>query len=113
MLFLLLLVPPTIDVSGLKDITCKAGENFKIGTKFNGFPAPSAKWFKGEDKLSPNDRLKIRGNEKETELTQLDAEREDTGVYSLTCENPFGKETAKCNVTVLGEYHTCTIVGVI
>ncbi|XP_072021853.1 twitchin-like isoform X7 [Amphiura filiformis] len=94
-------IPPTIDVSGLKDITCKAGENFKIAVKFDGFPAPSAKWFKADDELSPNDRVKIRGNGKETEMTQLDAEREDTGVYSVTCENAFGKESAKCNVTVL------------
>ena len=87
----------------MKDVSVKAGQNFKLSAKFSGFPLPTATWSKGDTELSPTDRIKIRGNEKETELTQLDSEREDSGVYSLTCENPFGKETATCNVTVLGK----------
>lgn len=84
-------------------MSVKAGQTIKLGAKFSGSPPPTVTWSKNGVELAANDRVKIRGNGADTELISLDAEREDTGVYTVTCVNAFGTKTVDVNVTVLGK----------
>jgi len=50
---------PTIDLSRLKDITVRAGENIKIALPIKGWPVPTASWQHGDKDLYKDDRNNI------------------------------------------------------
>ncbi|XP_038051694.1 twitchin-like [Patiria miniata] len=94
-------IPPSLDVSQLKDLTVKAGQTIKLSVSFTGTPPPKATWSLDEEELVPDDRTKLRSNLLTAELTTMDARRSDTGVYIVTVTNPFGTEKGTSNVNVL------------
>ncbi|XP_022091183.1 twitchin-like isoform X3 [Acanthaster planci] len=94
-------IPPSLDVSQMKDLTVKAGQTIKLAVSFTGTPPPKASWSLDEEQLVPDDRTKLRSNLQMAELTTMDAQRSDTGVYIVTVTNPFGTEKGTANVNVL------------
>ncbi|XP_033640975.1 twitchin-like isoform X1 [Asterias rubens] len=94
-------IPPSLDVSQLKDLTIKAGQNIKLVVAFTGTPTPKASWTLDEDEIIPDERTKVRGAPTNTELVVMDARRSDTGVYTVVVTNPFGTEKGTSSVNVL------------
>jgi len=50
---------PSIDLSKIKDITVRAGENIKIALPIKGWPVPTASWQHGDKDLYKDDRNNI------------------------------------------------------
>ena len=46
---------PHIDVSGLRDITVKAGQDFSIHVPYRGFPRPTAAWTRDDQAVDDSD----------------------------------------------------------
>lgn len=46
---------PRIDVGAVRDITVKAGQEFKINVPFTAFPKPTALWSRGDYDLDQNE----------------------------------------------------------
>ena len=50
---------PSIDLSKIKDITVRAGENIKIALPIKGWPVPTASWQHGDKDIYKDDRNNI------------------------------------------------------
>ena len=59
LLIFLIAEKPSIDVSKIKDITVKAGQDIKIALPLKGWPVPTANWKNGDNDLVKDDRTKI------------------------------------------------------
>uniref|UniRef100_A0A1I7VVS1 non-specific serine/threonine protein kinase n=1 Tax=Loa loa TaxID=7209 RepID=A0A1I7VVS1_LOALO len=94
---------PCLDLSGVKDITVKAGDSFEIEIPFTGGnPKPMATIFNGVKEIfGGDDRINIEVSAGFVTLTTKSAKRSDAGPYRITLSNRFGKDTAKVNVNVL------------
>ncbi|OZC09937.1 hypothetical protein X798_03043 [Onchocerca flexuosa] len=99
---------PCLDLSGVKDMTVKAGEDFEIKIPFTGGnPKPIATIINGMKEIfGGDDRINIEEKEVQVSdgfvsLTTKSAKRSDAGPYRITLSNRFGKDTAKLNVKVL------------
>ncbi len=53
---------PSLDLSGLKPITVKAGQTIKVEVPIKGYPPPTATWEKGTDAVTKDDRTKIEAS---------------------------------------------------
>lgn len=54
---------PCLDLSGVRDITVKAGEDFSIHIPYVGFPLPTATWFNNDQIINDSDsRVHIQVN---------------------------------------------------
>lgn len=42
---------PTLDMSGVKDITVHAGQDIRIRVPYTGVPKPTAKWFNDDNEI--------------------------------------------------------------
>ena len=51
---------PSVDLSGMNDITARAGENIRITLPIKGWPVPTARWQRsGKDLYKDDDRISI------------------------------------------------------
>lgn len=46
---------PCLDLSGVRDITVKAGDDFSIHIPYIGFPLPTATWFNNDQIINDSD----------------------------------------------------------
>ncbi|KAL3982100.1 Fibronectin type III domain family protein [Acanthocheilonema viteae] len=94
---------PCLDLSGVKDITVKAGDNFEIKIPFTGGnPKPMATVLNGTKEIfDGDDRINIEISNGFVTLATKSAKRSDAGPYRITLSNRYGKDTAKLNVNVL------------
>ncbi|RUS77262.1 hypothetical protein EGW08_014976, partial [Elysia chlorotica] len=97
---------PKLDLSGIKDINVKAGQEFTLKIPYSGTPKPTAKWeLDGNDVADPpRITIKVSTRTLEPEYAILHcakSKREDAGKYQLTLKNAEGTDTAKVNVNVL------------
>ncbi|CAJ0936046.1 unnamed protein product, partial [Mesorhabditis belari] len=92
---------PKINLDGLTDLRVKAGTPIKIDVSFEGAPAPTATWKIGDKPAAGDDRAEVKSTPSTSSLVIPACRRGDSGQYFITVENEFGKDTAKCNVTVL------------
>lgn len=95
---------PRIDRSTLDHVRIKAGQNFSFDVKVTGEPMPTTKWSFRNRELKPSDRIKVVHGEYNTKLVVRMATRADAGTYTLTADNINGNDTAKVEVTVLGNF---------
>lgn len=51
---------PTIDLSGIKDITVKAGQDFEIKIPFTGVPKPTATWARDSEPVKENSHITMK-----------------------------------------------------
>uniref|UniRef100_A0A915Q578 non-specific serine/threonine protein kinase n=1 Tax=Setaria digitata TaxID=48799 RepID=A0A915Q578_9BILA len=94
---------PCLDLSAVKDITVKVGEDFDIKIPFTGGnPKPTATAFNGVNEIfDDNGRINIEVGDGFVTLATKSAKRSDAGPYRITLSNRFGKDTGKVNVNVL------------
>lgn len=93
---------PVLDLSGLKDITVKAGETIEIKIPFTGGnPKPTVDLFNGLNAIFEDDRTTVEVKPGEIIIRTTAAKRSDAGPYKINVANRFGKDTAKLLVNVL------------
>nr|XP_034332878.1 twitchin isoform X27 [Crassostrea gigas] len=92
---------PNLNMSNVKDINVKAGQNFQIQVPFSGFPKPTAVWMNGIKEIEDDTRINLKVAEDHVLLTNTKAERGDAGRYRLTLKNPSGQDSGSLNVNVL------------
>lgn len=88
-------------MAGLIDIRVRAGQPVHLDITFEGEPAPTVVWKANDKEVVDSGRVNIVAKENFSELTIPSSIRSDTGPYSITVQNEYGIDTAKCNVTVL------------
>lgn len=95
-----------MDKSGLKDIRVKVGETIKFETKIGGEPPPEITWeFVGKP-LKSGGRVKVTADKAKAGLRIDNAERADSGKYTLKLKNASGEESASANVIVVCKFLT-------
>ncbi|VVC89475.1 unnamed protein product [Leptidea sinapis] len=94
---------PCMDLSGVRDITVRAGEDFSIHVPYTGYPQPTASWFADDNLLDVegDSRIFQKLTPDSASLVVKDAKRSDGGQYRLQLRNPSGYDTATINVRVL------------
>ncbi|XP_041366543.1 twitchin-like isoform X3 [Gigantopelta aegis] len=92
---------PKLDMSRVKDITVKAGQEFQIVVPFTATPKPKATWNLGDNTVDDSPRTTVKVDDNAAILAVAKAKREDAGRYTLTLKNPSGQETGSLNVNVL------------
>lgn len=96
------LVKPKI-VTPLKDIVVKAGTILHVVIDFVGEPQPDVTWTVNNDVLKTDKRTTITSVGYHTIVNRVDAQRSDSGPYTLTLKNSSGTDEGTFNVTVLGK----------
>lgn len=94
---------PRIDLSGIRDITVKAGEDFSIHVPYTGFPKPTSTWYHDDEdiKIDQDPRIHEQLTDDFCAMIVTNAKRSDTGPYKLRLQNPSGFDTVSVNVRVL------------
>ena len=65
---------------------------------------PTTKWSFRNREVKPGDRIKVTHGDYNTKLVVRMATRADAGTYTVTADNVNGNDTAKVEVTVLGNF---------
>ncbi|XP_065220483.1 twitchin isoform X27 [Planococcus citri] len=94
---------PRIDRDGMKSITLKAGRTHKWTVDVTGEPPPTLTWIFKDNEVVNSDRFKIENIDYQTNITVINAQRKDTGKYTLIAKNASGKDEAALEFTVLGK----------
>ncbi|XP_013109098.2 twitchin isoform X22 [Stomoxys calcitrans] len=93
---------PCMDLGGVRDIECRAGEDFSIHVPYVGFPKPTSQWHANDILLQDDGkRLFHRLTDDAASLIVKNSNRSDTGQYRLQLRNPSGFDTCTVNVRVL------------
>ncbi|KAI5639981.1 immunoglobulin i-set domain-containing protein [Phthorimaea operculella] len=92
---------PKIDRTNLIDIKIKVGTKFGFDVKVTGEPMPETKWFLGKKEVKSGGDMKVQHSDYFTKLACKAATRADSGRYTITAENPNGKDVAEVEVIVL------------
>ncbi|KAK3103159.1 hypothetical protein FSP39_016894 [Pinctada imbricata] len=92
---------PVLNMSGVKDVTVKAGQNFQISIPYTGFPKPTATWINGDEEIKDSPRVALKVLDDQIVLANSKAERGDSGKYKVTLKNDSGQESGTLNVNVL------------
>lgn len=94
---------PCMDLSGIRDITVKAGEDFSIHVPYTAFPKPTSTWYWDDQEIviDADHRIHQQLEEDYCAIIFTNAKRSDTGQYKLKLTNPCGFDTMKVNVKVL------------
>lgn len=94
---------PHIDLSGIRDITVKAGEDFSIHVPFTAFPKPTSTWYRDDQEIciEADSRIHQQLGDDYCSFILKDSKRSDSGPYKLRLQNPSGFDTVTVNVKVL------------
>lgn len=93
---------PKLDLSGVRDITVRAGEDFSITIPFVAFPKPHASWYSNDLILDDSDsRIFIQTGDDYASIVVKNSKRTDKGTYKLIIKNTCGFDSASLNVRVL------------
>uniref|UniRef100_A0A0N5A493 non-specific serine/threonine protein kinase n=1 Tax=Parastrongyloides trichosuri TaxID=131310 RepID=A0A0N5A493_PARTI len=93
---------PYFDLSGLKDITVKAGETITFTLPlFNANPKPTCDVLNDNVMIMEDDRTSVVIDDSKVVFTTTNAKITDAGGYKVIVQNRFGKDFAKLKVTVL------------
>ena len=94
---------PHIDLSGIRDITVKAGEDFSIHVPFTAFPKPTSVWYRDDQEIciEADRRIYQQLTDEDCSFIMKDSKRTDSGPYKLRLQNPSGFDTVTVNVKVL------------
>ncbi|ERL85176.1 hypothetical protein D910_02598 [Dendroctonus ponderosae] len=92
---------PKIDRNSFYDLKVKVGQSIEFNVPVIGEPPPSKEWKHKENVLFNTDRVKITNEDYRTQIKITDAQRADSGPYTLTIKNSNGRDTETVKVTVL------------
>lgn len=83
--------------------TVEEGSTVRFECKVVGFPKPKTKWFRDEDELENNSRIKIEvGENGSYAIIVENASKCDEGAYRCLAENAEGSSSSTFYVTVKG-----------
>uniref|UniRef100_A0AC34GPF1 Twitchin n=1 Tax=Panagrolaimus sp. ES5 TaxID=591445 RepID=A0AC34GPF1_9BILA len=94
--------PPAFTAGGIKDLRLKVGETIKYEVPFTGEPTPTVTWTVNGKPLKGG-RVKMTTERKKTILKIENAERGDSGQYSINLKNPSGGADSTAKVTVVSK----------
>ena len=92
---------PTLDTSALKNLKIKAGRPINYTIPIKGEPAPTASWTINGKSVLTDKRIDVSSTSAQVILDIPHSVRSDSGTFTLTLENPYGKVSASATVTVL------------
>lgn len=93
---------PCMDLGGVRDIVCRAGDDFSIHVPYIGFPKPTAHWYANDTILEDDgQRMFQHLTDDAASFVVKNSKRSDSGQYRLQLKNPSGFDTATINVRVL------------
>jgi hypothetical protein len=96
-------VPPTI-VKELEDVSVTEGSECAFTVNVEGFPNPTAEWYKNDAKLKPDKRFTTRFEDNTFYLTITDAKMADQGKFKTLIKNKAGQvESRQANLNVTGK----------
>jgi hypothetical protein len=87
----------------LKNLTVKNGDPVKFQSRATGNPAPFISWFKDDEPLEMNNRIKSFQEADAYTLLILEAIAADSGSYECVAENAHGKVYTGAFLTVIGD----------
>lgn len=92
---------PHMDLGGVRDIICRAGDDFSIHVPYVAFPKPTASWYSNDTVLDDDQRVHQHLTDEAASFVVKNSKRSDSGQYRLQLKNPSGFDTATINVKVL------------
>ncbi|XP_055385446.1 twitchin isoform X34 [Condylostylus longicornis] len=92
---------PKIDRTNLKDITIKAGQIIRLDVKVTGEPPPKKTWYHAKQQIEPKGDISLDVEPYKIKLTIPNAQRANTGRYTLKAENDSGIDEASIEITIL------------
>lgn len=106
---LMFTVAPKIDRRNLKNITVHEGEPIMLDIKVAGEPAPDINWTFGNKSIGPiHEHYSIKIVPYNTTFVIKKTLRKDTGIYTITATNKFGRDEAEFELNVLSKISNCT-----
>ena len=87
----------------LKNVKVNSGEPVKFQSQIRGNPEPLITWFKDDERLEMNQRVKEFKDEDSYTLLILEAIALDSGCYECVAENGHGKVYTRAYLTVIGD----------
>lgn len=94
--------PPGFVEGGIKDLRLKVGETIKYDVPIVGEPLPEVSWVANGKPLKPVGRCKMMTERGRHVLKIENAERGDSGKYTITLKNASGTCDSTAQVTVIG-----------
>jgi len=94
--------PSFLDLSGIKDITVRAGKDFEVHIPYKAIPRAQPQLFIDDKEFSNDDRASVKATDRIVTLLNRKAERGDAGVYKLILKNSEGQSQVQFRVNVLG-----------
>ncbi|PSN48991.1 hypothetical protein C0J52_03867 [Blattella germanica] len=94
---------PKLYLDGLigKKIKVRAGEPINIQIPLSGAPIPVVEWTKNSIKLPESNRVSAATTSDNTSLRVDSSTRQDSGKYTITAKNDYGKDSADIEVIVV------------
>ena len=88
----------------LQDVTAPEGKTLHLEVRFTGSPQPEVIWFRGSNRILPNNMYKITVTSNFSALDIREAFVEDTGSYTVVIRNGAGEATSVCQVLIESFY---------
>ena len=98
------LVVPAKILKSPDTVTVNEGDIIQLTCEFQGKPVPKATWTCNNVTLSPSDHYKVDTADTSITLTIPKATKTDDNTYTLTVENPSGKDQTDVVVHVKGRF---------
>ncbi|KAG8239130.1 hypothetical protein J437_LFUL018920 [Ladona fulva] len=94
---------PKLYLDGIigKKIKVRAGEPIIVHIPMTGAPTPTVEWTKNTLRLPDSNRISYDTNSDSTTLRVEASTRNDSGKYTITAKNEFGKDSADIEVIVV------------
>ena len=96
----------TLDDSMIGKVTFRVEQTIKLNARIFGRPNPEVTWKKDGQELDLN-RYQTERTTIGTTLTAKEAERKDSGAYTVTAKNVAGESTVKINVLIMSKPSIC------
>lgn len=90
-----------LDLKYMRPITVRAGATINLDASFTATPIPTVTWEKDHQPLGKTYRVTVNTEESGSTLTIRNAERNDSGIYTITAKNKAGEDKSKVEVKVV------------
>ncbi|GFS02469.1 SEC14 domain and spectrin repeat-containing protein 1-like Protein [Elysia marginata] len=84
----------------LQDVTAPEGKSLHLEVRFTGSPAPEVIWFRGNNRILPNNMYKITVTANFSSLDIREAFSDDSGSYTVLVRNVAGETSSVCQVVI-------------